>query len=395
MQVYADNASTTAMSRTAIDAMLPYLDNIYGNPSTLHSVGQRAKEALDAARETVAQCLGCEPREIIFTSGGSEADNQAIVSAAENGARKGKKHLISTKFEHHAVLHTLDKLRRQGFEVTLLDVHEDGVVRVEDVAAAIRDDTALVSVMFANNEIGTLQPIEAIGALCRERGVPFHTDAVQAIGHVPVNVQEMNIDMLSCSAHKFHGPRGVGFLYARRGIPLTNIIEGGAQERGKRGGTENVPGIAAMAAALKEACANMDENTKKVTALRDRLIDGIAKIPHCALNGARSPRLPGNVNFCFEGIEGESLLLLLDAKGISASSGSACTSGSLDPSHVLLAIGRPHEVAHGSLRLTICEDNTEEDIDYILAELPPIVSYLRDMSPVWKDLMSGKRQFTL
>ena len=395
MQVYADNAATTAMSRTAIDAMLPYLDNIYGNPSSLHSVGQRAKEALDAARETVAQCLGCEPREIIFTSGGSEADNQAIISAAMNGARKGKKHLISTKFEHHAVLHTLDKLRRQGFEVTLLDVHEDGVVRVEDVAAAIRDDTALVSVMFANNEIGTLQPIQAIGALCRERGVPFHTDAVQAIGHVPVNVQEMNIDMLSCSAHKFHGPRGVGFLYARRGIPLTNIIEGGAQERGKRGGTENTPAIAGMTAALREAVDHMDENMRKVTRLRETLITGLETIAHARLNGERTQRVPGTVNFCFEGIEGESLLLLLDRKGIAASSGSACTSGSLDPSHVLLAIGRPHEVAHGSLRLTICEDNTEEDIDYILAELPPIVSYLRDMSPVWKDLMSGKRQFTL
>ena len=396
MRVYADNAATTKLSPAAKEAMLPYFDEIYGNPSTLYTLGQEAAEHLLACRSEIAQLIGAaDPREIVFTSGGSEADNQAIISAARNGARKGKKHLISTKFEHHAVLHTLDKLRKEGFDVTLLDVHENGVVRVEDVAAAIRDDTALVSVMFANNEIGTIQPIEAIGALCRERGIPFHTDAVQAVGHVPVDVQAMHIDLLSCSAHKFHGPRGVGFLYARRGIPLTNIIEGGAQERGKRGGTENVPGIAAMAAALKEACANMDENTKKVTALRDRLIDGIAEIPHCALNGARSPRLPGNVNFCFEGIEGESLLLLLDAKGISASSGSACTSGSLDPSHVLLAIGRPHEVAHGSLRLTICEDNTEEDIDYILAELPPIVSYLRDMSPVWKDLMSGKRQFTL
>ena len=396
MRVYADNAATTKLSPAAKEAMLPYFDEIYGNPSTLYTLGQEAAEHLLACRSEIAQLIGAaDPREIVFTSGGSEADNQAIISAARNGARKGKKHLISTKFEHHAVLHTLDKLRKEGFDVTLLDVHENGVVRVEDVAAAIRDDTALVSVMFANNEIGTIQPIEAIGALCRERGIPFHTDAVQAVGHVPVDVQAMHIDLLSCSAHKFHGPRGVGFLYARRGIPLTNIIEGGAQERGKRGGTENVPGIAAMAAALKEACANMDENTKKVTALRDRLIDGIAKIPHCALNGARSPRLPGNVNFCFEGIEGESLLLLLDAKGISASSGSACTSGSLDPSHVLLAIGRPHEVAHGSLRLTICEDNTEEEIDYILAELPPIVDYLRNMSPVWKDLMSGKRQFTL
>ena len=343
----------------------------------------------------MAACFGAQPREIYFTSGGSEADNQAITSAAYLGARKGKKHIISTTFEHHAVLHTLKRLEKQGFEVTLLDVHADGLVTAQQVADAIRDDTCLVTIMFANNEIGTIQPIAEIGAVCHERGVLFHTDAVQAAGHVKIDVNAMHIDLLSLSAHKFHGPKGVGMLYARRGIILTNLIEGGAQERGKRGGTENVPGIAAMAAALKEACANMDENTKKVTALRDRLIDGIAKIPHCALNGAGSPRLPGNVNFCFEGIEGESLLLLLDAKGISASSGSACTSGSLDPSHVLLAIGRPHEVAHGSLRLTICEDNTEEEIDYILAELPPIVSYLRDMSPVWKDLMSGKRQFTL
>jgi len=343
----------------------------------------------------MAACFGAQPREIYFTSGGSEADNQAITSAAYLGARKGKKHIISTTFEHHAVLHTLKRLEKQGFEVTLLDVHADGLVSAQQIADAIRDDTCLVTIMFANNEIGTIQPIEAIGAVCHERGVLFHTDAVQAAGHVKIDVNAMHIDLLSLSAHKFHGPKGVGMLYARRGIILTNLIEGGAQERGKRGGTENVPGIAAMAAALTEACANMDENTKKVTALRDKLIDGISKIPHCALNGAREPRLPGNVNFCFEGIEGESLLLLLDAKGISASSGSACTSGSLDPSHVLLAIGRPHEVAHGSLRLTICEDNTEEEIDYILAELPPIVEYLRNMSPVWKDLMSGKRQFTL
>ena len=395
MQVYADNAATTKMSRTAIEAMLPYMDEIYGNPSSLHSVGQRAAEALQGARETVAQCLNCTPREIYFTSGGSEADNQAITSAAYIGARKGKKHIISTTFEHHAVLHTLKRLEKQGFEVTLLDVHADGLVTAQQVRDAIRDDTCLVTIMFANNEIGTIQPIREIGAVCKEKGVLFHTDAVQAAGHVAIDVNEMNIDMLSLSAHKFHGPKGVGMLYARRGIILTNLIEGGAQERGKRGGTENVPGIAAMAAALKEACANMDENTKKVTALRNKLIDGISKIPHCALNGARSPRLPGNVNFCFEGIEGESLLLLLDAKGISASSGSACTSGSLDPSHVLLAIGRPHEVAHGSLRLTICEDNTEEEIDYMLAQIPPIVSYLRDMSPVWKDLESGKRQFVL
>ena len=396
MRVYADNAATTKLSPAAKEAMLPYFDEIYGNPSTLYTLGQEAAEHLLACRTEIAQLIGAaDPREIVFTSGGSEADNQAIISAARNGARKGKKHLISTKFEHHAVLHTLDKLRKEGFDVTLLDVHENGVVRVEDVAAAIRDDTALVSVMFANNEIGTIQPIEAIGALCRERGIPFHTDAVQAVGHVPVDVQAMHIDLLSCSAHKFHGPRGVGFLYARRGIPLTNIIEGGAQERGKRGGTENVPGIAAMAAALTEACANMDENTKKVTALRDKLIDGISKIPHCALNGAREPRLPGNVNFCFEGIEGESLLLLLDAKGISASSGSACTSGSLDPSHVLLAIGRPHDVAHGSLRLSLCEWNTDEEIDRILDAVPEVVECLRGMSPLWKDLVSGKKQFAL
>ena len=348
MQVYADNAATTRMHQTAIDTMTYHLNNTFGNPSSLYTIGQQAKEVLETARADMAACFGAQPREIYFTSGGSEADNQAITSAAYLGARKGKKHIISTTFEHHAVLHTLKRLEKQGFEVTLLDVHADGLVSAQQIADAIRDDTCLVTIMFANNEIGTIQPIEAIGAVCHERG-----------------------------------------------IILTNPIEGGAQERGKRGGTENVPGIAAMAAALTEACANMDGNTKKVTALRDKLIDGISKIPHCALNGAREPRLPGNVNFCFEGIEGESLLLLLDAKGISASSGSACTSGSLDPSHVLLAIGRPHEVAHGSLRLTICEDNTEEEIDYILAELPPIVDDLRNMSPVWKDLMSGKRQFTL
>ena len=393
--IYADNAATTKMSRAAVDAMLPYMEQYYGNPSSLYAFGQQAREALENARSRIAACLHADPREITFTSGGSEADNQALRGAALLGAAKGKKHIVSTAFEHHAVLHTLKRLEKQGFEVTLLDVHADGLVTAQQVADAIRDDTCLVTIMFANNEIGTIQPIREIGAVCKEKGVLFHTDAVQAAGHVKIDVNEMNIDMLSLSAHKFHGPKGVGMLYARRGIILTNLIEGGAQERGKRGGTENVPGIAAMAAALKEACANMDENTKKVTALRDKLIDGIAKIPHCALNGARSPRLPGNVNFCFEGIEGESLLLLLDAKGISASSGSACTSGSLDPSHVLLAIGRPHEVAHGSLRLTICEDNTEEEIDYILAELPPIVDDLRNMSPVWKDLMSGKRQFTL
>ena len=395
MTIYADNAATTKMSRTAIDAMLPYMETYYGNPSSLHSVGQKAAEALQSARERIAACLGCQPREITFTSGGSEADNQALLSAAKLGARKGKKHIISTAFEHHAILHSLKRLEKEGFEVELLPVGETGTITAQQVRDAIRDDTCLVTIMYANNEIGSVLPIPEIGAVCREKGVLFHTDAVQAAGHVKIDVNAMHIDLLSLSAHKFHGPKGVGMLYARRGIILTNLIEGGAQERGKRGGTENVPGIAAMAAALTEACANMDENTKKVTALRDKLIDGISKIPHCALNGAREPRLPGNVNFCFEGIEGESLLLLLDAKGISASSGSACTSGSLDPSHVLLAIGRPHEVAHGSLRLTICEDNTEEEIDYILAELPPIVDNLRNMSPVWKDLMSGKRQFTL
>ena len=396
MRVYADNAATTKLSPAAKEAMLPYFDEIYGNPSTLYTLGQEAAEHLLACRTEIAQLIGAaDPREIVFTSGGSEADNQAIISAARNGARKGKKHLISTKFEHHAVLHTLDKLRKEGFDVTLLDVHENGVVRVEDVAAAIRDDTALVSVMFANNEIGTIQPIEAIGALCRERGIPFHTDAVQAVGHVPVDVQAMHIDLLSCSAHKFHGPRGIGFLYARRGIPLTNIIEGGAQERGKRAGTENIPAIMGMAAALEDACAHLDENAKRVSALRDRLIDGLSKIPHSALNGDPVNRLPGNVSFCVEGVEGESLLLLLDAKGICASSGSACTSGSLDPSHVLLAIGRPHDVAHGSLRLSLCEWNTDEEIDRILDAVPEVVEYLRGMSPLWKDLVSGKKPFTL
>ena len=395
MQVYADNAATTAMSRTAIDAMLPYLDNIYGNPSSLHSVGQRAKEALDAARETVAQCLGCEPREIIFTSGGSEADNQAIISAARFGALKGKKHIISTAFEHHAVLHTLKKLEKEGFEVELLDVGELGTVTPEQVAKAIRPDTALVTIMYANNEIGSILPIPEIGAVCREKGVLFHTDAVQAAGHLHINVREQNIDMLSLSGHKFHGPKGSGVLYVKKGIPLVNVIEGGAQERGKRAGTENLPAIVGMAAALQEACDHIDENAAKVTALRDKLIAGLSKIPHSALNGDPVHRLPGNVNFCFEGIEGESLLLLLDAKGICASSGSACTSGSLDPSHVLLAIGRPHEVAHGSLRLSLCEWNTEEEADVILQEVPRVVDYLRNMSPMWKDLVSGKKPFML
>ena len=395
MTVYADNAATTKMSRTAIDAMLPYMETIYGNPSSLHSVGQRAAEALAAARGTVAECLGCSPKEIYFTSGGSEADNQAIISAARIGERKGKKHIISTAFEHHAVLHTLKKLEKEGFEIELLPVGPTGTVTAQQVADAIRPDTCLVTVMYANNEIGSILPIAEIGRVCHEKGILFHTDAVQAAGHLHINVKEENIDMLSLSGHKFHGPKGVGALYARQGIPLTNIIEGGAQERGKRAGTENSPGIVGMAAALKEACGHIDENAKKVSALRDRLIEGLSKISHSALNGDPVNRLPGNVSFCFEGIEGESLLLLLDAAGICASSGSACTSGSLDPSHVLLAIGRPHEVAHGSLRLSLCEWNTEEEIDHILAEVPRVVDYLRDMSPMWKDLISGKKQFIL
>ena len=391
MQIYADNSATTKMSRTAIDAMLPYMEEVFGNPSSLYSIGQKAKEALDDARERVASCLGCTAREITFTSGGSEADNQAIRSAAALGARKGKRHIISTAFEHHAVLHTLNRLEKEGYEVTLLDVHENGIVTPEEVAAAIREDTCLVTIMFANNEIGTIQPIAEIGAVCREKGVLFHTDAVQAVGHVHINVAEQNIDMLSLSAHKFHGPKGVGVLYARRGILLTNVIDGGGQERGKRAGTENVPGIMGMTAALEEACANLDANAERMTALRDRLIAGLEQIPYSALNGDRVRRLPSNVNFCFEGIEGESLLLLLDDKGISASSGSACTSGSLDPSHVLLAIGRPHEVAHGSLRLSLGEDTTEEEVDYMIAAVADVVAYLRGMSPFWHDLECGKR----
>ncbi len=393
--VYADNAATTKMSRHAIEAMLPYMDQVFGNPSSLHTTGQRANEALTAAREQIAALLGASPKEIYFTSGGSEADNQALLSAAALGERKGKKHIISTAFEHHAVLHTLEKLKKQGFEVQLLDVHENGMVTAQQVADAIREDTCLVSVMYANNEIGSVMPIREIGTVCREKGVLFHTDAVQAVGHVPVNVAEDHIDMLSLSAHKFHGPKGIGVLYARRGIPLVSLIEGGAQERGKRAGTENVPAIVGMAAALSDACAHMDENAKKLTALRDRLIAGLSEIPHAALNGDPVNRLPGNVHFCFEGIEGESLLLLLDAKGIEASSGSACTSGSLDPSHVLLAIGRPHEIAHGSLRLTLSEENTEEDVEYMLREIPPIVDYLRKMSPLWWDKVNGKKEFVL
>ena len=395
MQIYADNAATTKMSRTAIDAMLPYMETYYGNPSSLHTVGQQAAEALQKARQTVAECLGCQAREITFTSGGSEADNQAIVSAARIGQRKGKKHIISTAFEHHAVLHTLKKLEKEGFDVQLLDVGPSGTVTAAQVADAIREDTCLVTIMYANNEIGSIMPIPEIGAVCKEKGVLFHTDAVQAAGHLHIDVKAQHIDMLSLSAHKFHGPKGVGLLYTRQGIPLTNIIEGGAQERGKRAGTENIPGIVSMAAALKEACDHIDENAAKVSALRDKLIAGLSQIPHSAVNGDLFHRLPGNVNFCFEGIEGESILLLLDAKGICASSGSACTSGSLDPSHVLLAIGRPHEVAHGSLRLSLCEWNTEEEVDYMLQVIPQVVEYLRGMSPVWKELVSGQRQFIL
>ena len=395
MEVYADNAATTRMSRTAVEAMTPYFTEIYANPSSLHSPGQRAKEALEAARLTVAECLGCEPREIIFTSGGSEADNQAILSAAANGAKKGKKHIITTAFEHHAVLHTLKKLEKEGFEVTYLDVHENHNLKAQQVKDAIRPDTCLVTTMYANNEIGSVLPIAEIGAICKEAGVPFHTDAVQAAGHLHINVKEAHIDMLSLSAHKFHGPKGVGALYVRKGIPLVNVIEGGAQERGKRAGTENLPGICGMAAALKEACDHMDENAAKVSAMRDYLIESLSKIPHSALNGDPVHRLPGNVSFCFEGIEGESLLLLLDMHGISASSGSACTSGSLDPSHVLLAIGRVHDVAHGSLRLSLCEYNTMEEMEHIVRTVPEVVSYLRNMSPVWRDLQTGKRQYIL
>ena len=395
MMIYADNAATTRMSSTAIQAMLPYMDQVYGNPSSLHTAGQQAAEALQSARERIAVCLGCQPREIFFTSGGSEADNQALISAAKIGERKGKKHIISTAFEHHAVLHTLQGLEKQGFEVELLPVGEAGTVTAQQVADAIREDTCLVSVMYANNEIGSVLPVGEIGRVCRERGVVFHTDAVQAAGHLPIDVREQQIDLLSLSAHKFHGPKGIGVLYARQGLALTTLIAGGAQEQGKRAGTENIPAIMGMAAALEEACAHMEENARTVAALRDKLIAGLSKIPHCALNGDPVHRLPGNVSFCFEGIEGESLLLLLDAKGICASSGSACTSGSLDPSHVLLAIGRPHEVAHGSLRLSLCHWNTEEDVDEMLRVIPQVVEYLRNMSPMWKDLKSGKRTFVL
>ena len=391
MFVYADNAATTCVSRAALDAMLPYLLEDYGNPSSLYAFGQKAQEALQEARETVAACIGAAPREIYFTSGGSEADNQAIVSAARVGARHGKKHLISTKFEHHAVLHTLKKLEKEGFEVTLLDVHEDGVVRLEDLEAAIRPDTCLVTVMFANTAIGTIQPIREIGALCREKGIPFHTDAVQAAGHMPIDVVDMNIDMLSMSGHKFHAPKGVGVLYARKNMPLVNIIEGGAQERGKRAGTENVAGIVALAAALKESCEHMEENAAKIIPMRDKLFAELSKIPHSKINGSLEHHVPGTVNMCFEGIEGESLLLLLDRDGICASSGSACTSGSLDPSHVLLSIGLPHEVAHGSLRLSIGEYNSMDQIDHIIEVVPKVVAYLRSISPVWDELEKGTR----
>ena len=395
MFIYLDNAATTRVSDTALSAMLPYFQEQYGNPSSLYAFGQEAKEALERARETVAGLLNCEAREIIFTSGGSEADNQAIRSAAAIGARAGKRHIISTAFEHHAVLHTLSKLEKEGFEVTLLDVHENGVVRPEELVSAIRPDTCLVTVMYANNEIGTIQPIAEIGRICREKGVLFHTDAVQAAGHIHIDVQAQNIDLLSLSAHKFHGPKGVGALYARRGITLSNLIEGGAQERGKRAGTENTAAVMGMAAALEEAVRNMDANSAKLTALRDRLISGLSQIPHSVLNGDAESRLPGNVSFCFEGIEGEALLLLLDDKGICASSGSACTSGSLDPSHVLLAIGRPHEVAHGSLRLTLSEETSEADIDYTIKAVKEVVTYLRSISPVWRDLENGVKQYVI
>lgn len=394
MQIYMDNAATTKMSKKAIEAMLPYMDTVYGNPSSLHSAGQAAAEALERARRDIAECLGCEAGEIIFTSGGSEADNQALLSAAEIGKRKGKKHIVSTAFEHHAVLHTLEKLKKEGFEITLLDVHENGIVLPQQVEQAICEDTCLVTVMYANNEIGTIQPVGEIGKLCRRKGVIFHTDAVQAVGHLPFNVREESIDILSLSAHKFGGPKGIGALYVRKGIPLTSLIEGGAQEQKKRAGTENLPAIMGMAAALKETNDLLKENAK-LTALRNHLIEGLLQIPHCVLNGDRENRLPGNVSFCFEGIEGESLLLLLDDKGICASSGSACTSGSLDPSHVLLSIGRVHEIAHGSLRLSLSLENTREEIEYTIQAVKDTVDYLRSISPIWHDLISGKKEFII
>ena len=394
-RIYADNAATTAMSKEAVEAMLPFFTENYGNPSSLHTVGQLANEALVKARQTVADCLGCDIKEIYFTSGGSEADNQAIITAAETGARKGKKHIVSDTIEHHAVLHTLKKLEKQGFEVTLVEVDGEGRVDPEAVRRAIRPDTALVTIMTANNEIGTIEPIAEIAAICKENKVLFHTDAVQAVGHIPVNVKELGCDMLSLAAHKFHGPKGVGALYVRKGILLSTIIEGGAQERGKRAGTENIAGIVGMATALKQACDNLEANMAKLTAMRDKLIEGLSTVEHSILNGARYDRLPGNVNMCFEGIEGESLLLLLDQKGICASSGSACTSGSLDPSHVLLAIGRIHDVAHGSLRLSLSEYNTMEEMDEIIKAVPEVVAYLRRISPVWQDLQEGKRKYVI
>lgn len=395
MQIYLDNAATTKMSNAAVKEMIYYMDSVYGNPSSLHSIGQTASEAMAEARKSIANCLGADAGEIIFTSGGSESDNQAIISAAKIGEKKGKKHIISTAIEHHAVLHTLDKLRKEGFEITLLSVGENGIVTPQDVEKAIRLDTCLVTIMYANNEIGTIQPIKEIGKMCRNKGVIFHTDAVQAVGHLKIDVKEQNIDMLSLSAHKFNGPKGIGALYARKGILLTNLIEGGAQERGKRAGTENVPAIMSMAVALKESCSNIENHTKQLTYLRNKLIDGLSSIPHSVLNGDAEKRLPGNVNFCFEGIEGESLLLLLDEKGICASSGSACTSGSLDPSHVLLAIGRVHDVAHGSLRLSLSDENTEEEIDYTIKSVKETVEYLRSFSPVWHDLIDGKKKFII
>lgn len=393
--IYADNAATTRLSKTALDAMMPYLTEQYGNPSSLHTVGQLAAEALFGARKTMAECLNCDPKEIIFTGGGSEADNQALLTGAELGAKKGKKHIISDVIEHHAILHSLKRLEKQGFEVTLLPVDGEGRVDPDDVRKAIRPDTALVSIMMANNEIGTLEPVKEIAAICHENGVLFHTDAVQAVGHIPVDVKDIGCDMLSLAGHKFHGPKGIGALYARKGLLVSSLIEGGAQERGKRAGTENIAGIVGMATALKEAVDNLDANMAKITKLRDRLIEGLSVISHSILNGPRDNRLPGNVNMCFEGIEGESLLLLLDQKGICASSGSACTSGSLDPSHVLLAIGRIHDVAHGSLRLSLCEYNTEEDIESIIKAVPEIVDYLRRISPVWQDLQEGKRSYVI
>lgn len=395
MQIYADNAATTKLSPSALAAMLPYMTDLYGNPSSLHSMGQKSKEALEDARQRISRVIGCRPEELVFTSGGSEADNQALLSAAKWGAAKGKRHIVSTAFEHHAVLHTLQKLEKQGFEVTLLDVHDNGLVSAQQVEAALREDTCLVSVMYANNEVGTIQPIAEIGAVCHKHGVLFHTDAVQAAGRLHMDVGAQHIDLLSLSAHKFHGPKGIGALYARKGIRLESLIEGGAQERRRRAGTENLPAIMGMAAALEEAACDLDAKNRRLSALRDRLIDGLSQIPHSLLSGDPVSRLPGNVHFCFEAIEGESLLLLLDDKGISASSGSACTSGSLDPSHVMLAMGRPHEIAHGSLRLSLSDDITEEEVDYLVKSVAEVVAYLRSMSPVWRDLQEGTQEFIL